>query len=510
MKVIQQPERARACGAGAKSSADRRPVDPPPIVELRIFQTEAGSEIQRDITFAYNANFFLFATLDTARPIAQGRTSTQTPTIPVLTGVPVAGIAYLDRPIQAGYFIFPDLSVRHEGRYRLNFNLYEELKEKDDADKDAPVAAVPEKRAAGRAAKPITPNTYLHFRLEVKSAPFTVYSAKKFPGLATSTNLSRVVAEQGCRVRIRRDVRMRRRGEKGNKDFGDYDDDRLYAQSPRYTTPDGFAIERPCSTSNSTPATPYAYAPELHRRPSIEYGFAQPQLYQQSPVPGAGVPTPPSTLQPPVPAGAHSTGGTSRLAFGATQSQYPAPQVLPAPASTPVPNSTPAPSYSGHSGVDHARNSSNCSEHENTPIRPYQQPSIHTLLTTRPDDDHRLVLPPLRYNPRMPKLPPLTEVVRSDWKNGGLPASVDVSSGYKRSLLYDTDSHLSKRSHEETFGHCEQRPLQNGQRPDADVVERRRPGRDSADGFPGLAHVDGPMEYRRADGSVTTKFRQEV
>lgn len=36
------------------ASADRRPVDPPPIVELRIFE---GENRQNDITFSYNANF---------------------------------------------------------------------------------------------------------------------------------------------------------------------------------------------------------------------------------------------------------------------------------------------------------------------------------------------------------------------------------------------------------------------------------------------------------------------
>jgi hypothetical protein len=61
MQVIQQPERARACGSGAKSSADRRPVDPPPIVELRVFEGEGAN--QQEITVAYNANFFLFGTL---------------------------------------------------------------------------------------------------------------------------------------------------------------------------------------------------------------------------------------------------------------------------------------------------------------------------------------------------------------------------------------------------------------------------------------------------------------
>lgn len=69
------------------ASADRRPVDPPPIVELRIFE---GENRQNDITFSYNANFFLFATLENARSIAQGRvqpnpaSSPSSPELPLL------------------------------------------------------------------------------------------------------------------------------------------------------------------------------------------------------------------------------------------------------------------------------------------------------------------------------------------------------------------------------------------------------------------------------------------
>lgn len=65
------------------ASADRRPVDPPPIVELRIFE---GENRQNDITFSYNANFFLFATLENARSIAQGRVQPNPASFPVLTG----------------------------------------------------------------------------------------------------------------------------------------------------------------------------------------------------------------------------------------------------------------------------------------------------------------------------------------------------------------------------------------------------------------------------------------
>ncbi|KAJ4289834.1 velum formation- protein [Kalmusia sp. IMI 367209] len=283
LQVIQQPERARACGSGAKSSADRRPVDPPPIVELRVFEGE------QDITFAYNANFFLFATLENARTIAPGRAPAATPSFPVLTGTPVAGMAYLDRPSPAGYFIFPDLSVRHEGKYRLSFALYEELKEPKDMD--------PEDRSAVNAHPQAGVDAHVSHRLEVKSAPFIVFSAKKFPGLSESTALSRMVAEQGCRVRIRRDVRMRRRENKSNKDWDDFDEDAGYEGGRRTATPDTYtpqqgmptpnpaldADNRPRSVSNASNGS---FAPP--RRQSMEemqQPYQPSNSYQQMPPP---------------------------------------------------------------------------------------------------------------------------------------------------------------------------------------------------------------------------------
>ncbi|RKF71264.1 Developmental and secondary metabolism regulator veA [Golovinomyces cichoracearum] len=211
LTVTQQPERARACGSGAKSSSDRRPVDPPPVVELKIFNEDGPKP--EDITFSYEATFFLFVSLEAARPMSRGRNQVSSPPIPILTGMPVSGMAYLDRPSEAGYFIFSDLSVRHEGHYILNFNLFEECK--NDFDQDFTPKAM--------ACESTSPDSSYDWRLEVKSLPFTVYSAKKFPGLTESTHLSRIVAEQGCRVRIRRDVRMRRRDQKFDENLA-YDD----------------------------------------------------------------------------------------------------------------------------------------------------------------------------------------------------------------------------------------------------------------------------------------------
>jgi hypothetical protein len=489
-----------------------------------------------DITFAYNANFFLFATLDAARPIAQGRVSGQPPTCPVLTGVPVAGIAYLDRPAQAGYFIFPDLSVRHEGRYRLNFNLYEEVKDAKDADKDAPMPTQ-EELTPGTPLKPAAPETFLHFRLEVKSIPFTVYSAKKFPGLATSTTLSRIVAEQGCRVRIRRDVRMRRRGDKANKDYGDYDDDRSYAPSPRYQTPDGYPatpIERPRSTSNSTVDTPFVYASEAQRRPSLsEYGYPAPPHppYQQPVGHPAGPPAPPT----------HTAGYQSHLSFGSAHAQYQTPQLPPAP--QPVP---PTP-YSPHPGLAHVRNSSNSSDYEaipqgypypqNRPQVEYSKPALpppsvgpppktlnpQPYVGPRSSDVFSTQPPPRALTPissmlppfPLPSLPPL-RVLSGEYPggfsptmSGGPPAGHDPGTPSKRAF-YETGSALVKRSHEETFGHQEAR-LHNGMRPDTERYPLQSNGtkRETLDSFQGVMRWEASsMEYRRADGSMSTKVRQ--
>ncbi|KAI9742469.1 MAG: velvet protein [Claussenomyces sp. TS43310] len=310
LRVIQQPERARACGSGAKSSADRRPVDPPPVVELRIFEGDAKTG--KDITFAYNANFFLFATLELARPVAHGRGQSQPAQIPVLTGMPVSGMAYLDRPSEAGYFIFPDLSVRHEGKYKLSFNLYEETKESKDGDAEPGdnQPAVP----AGLFA-----NGSFDFRLEVKSDPFTVYSAKKFPGLAESTMLSRTVAEQGCRVRIRRDVRMRRRDGKASEEFNEFDEE--YSRvARRSATPSSIhdVYSRQRSLSNAS----------VDRQSYIQERRSSGVEPSQQPYPAAYAHSP---LAP-----QSATGGY--LSFGSSSApQYQAPQFAqPQPPSRPV------------------------------------------------------------------------------------------------------------------------------------------------------------------------------
>lgn len=477
--------------------------------------------------------------------MAHGRVQGQPPSCPALTGVPVAGIAYLDRPTQAGYFIFPDLSVRHEGRYRLSFNLYEQVKDAKDSDKDSPLP-VQDNNVPSTPSKPSAPRAHLHFRLDVKSVPFTVYSAKKFPGLAESTSLSRIVAEQGCRVRIRRDVRMRRRETKANKEFPDYEDNPAYVRPDRYMTPEAYSappVERPRSTSNSTVDVPYSY-PEPQRRPSIpEYGYHAPPAYPQPPV------TPTSGFN------------NSHLHFGGAQTQYQAPpppsaQHPPPPPPPAAPYSSPHPGYShvhsrhGSASSEYDPNAQKYSQPHYPQARPYHaerndyakanpspapldpprtysaqpydyrssDPKAYQSAGQIPASSPRSRTPSNPYPPIAPAQSMASEIEAQHYQqhqhhqsmNGAIPAEPPG-----KACPYTPEPVLSsKRQHRDVFpSDHQERPLHNGKRPDSTPV--RTPGPKVSDMHAALEAGDNPddglpsesMVYKRADGRMASKFR---
>ncbi|KAF9443607.1 hypothetical protein P691DRAFT_402900 [Macrolepiota fuliginosa MF-IS2] len=173
--VRQEPKQARMCGVGGK--ADRRPIDPPPIVQLRVIDphtnsssvstssasappsTAGGSSSSHTPpstpppptaathshypnhepgppsdpaayaqSYLQNPYYFMFASL--AKPdddaelhwLKDGRTR-------CTTGSVVSSLYHLKDPQHnnedAGFFVFPDLSVRTEGSYRLKLSLFE-------------------------------------------------------------------------------------------------------------------------------------------------------------------------------------------------------------------------------------------------------------------------------------------------------------------------------------------------------------------------------------------------
>ena len=546
-----------------EASADRRPVDPPPVVELKILEGDA----KNDITFSYNANFFLYTTLESARPIAPGRMSGVPATFPVLTGMPVAGMAYLDRPTAAGYFIFPDLSVRHEGKYRLSFNLFEELKESKDADAEPAITSPDHPNNKLLRSSPMAPQSHVHFRLEVKSEPFIVFSAKKFPGLAESTALSRVVAEQGCRVRIRRDVRMRRRDTKPNEKYDEYDEENGYPRSDRFITPDAYGqapiTDRPRSVSHSSvdPSTPYV---SMDQRPSMQdMSYYNQSAYQQA---SATAPMPSSA----------SGNYPSRLSFGSSSTPHYQTPVIPA-SNTAAPQPEQGYMQNGSSFQyppnTHTRQMSvpenysfqSGQAYQQTPYQPMQpysggndyramtdcrQPStpqsqpVYSPQSINPYsqvDAQASYIQPASYTqtitPSVPRaatpngvqpLPPLKTLqppperkyeqpiaVASGSMSGMAPAASDYKSsqnGFAPYSIPAQTSHISagtKRSYGKVFDdshvnqtmHSGMRPDQAKQSQEVAQIEYEDGTLDDEDDFPNLKM----LSYRRADGSRTHK-----
>ncbi|KAL9115605.1 MAG: hypothetical protein Q9187_007240 [Circinaria calcarea] len=297
--------------------------------------------------------------------------------------MPVAGMAYLDRPSPAGYFIFPDLSVRHEGKYRLSFNLFEELKEARDADAEPAISNPDHPNNKVMRSSPMAPQAHVHFRLEVKSEPFVVFSAKKFPGLAESTALSRVVAEQGCRVRIRRDVRMRRRDTKTGKEYDEYDDDAAYTRTDRFGTPDvypqGPTSDRARSISNVSVDIPAPYNSMEQRRPSVQdSGYYNQGSYQQ--VSMAPVHQPTSNNY-----GSHLSFSGSSAPQYQTSAMPSVPQPVPQSAQTYMPNSTPYP-YQSTPQIRQQANTQNYGYNLN---QAYHQPQYQNPQQYEENSDYR-------------------------------------------------------------------------------------------------------------------------
>lgn len=425
------------------------------MVEIRIFEGPSIEE-GKDITFDYNANFFLYASLELARPIAQpiGRihTSCSNSNPPILTGVPASGVAYLDRPNAAGYFIFPDLSVRHEGYFRLSFSLYETCKEEKDFDMDQPMGDA---------------FSGVDWRMNVKTVPFNVYSAKKFPGLMESTELSKTVANQGCRVRIRRDVRMRKRDTKSNSGRDGHDGDRARnratssgngrerSQSHSSEHPSGYETDERRHTgvdSYGTPLRPVYEAPPLQQHTPMTFAgdhgaphYAAPRHY---PPLNSSYPPSPYTKTESSYSGYHSVRATPQPQDAAVTGHHHAPP----------PSASPYGSMDG----DSRRTSYTPSHNHSSSIS--SQPS----------------LAPLKIASLMSPLPP----IEADTELPPVPSAAHVAIG-------------TKRSHDAVFNQSS-RPLYDGNRPvDPHFRSRGYSQTESA-----ADHVYSRAVYSRANGNI--------
>ncbi|ORZ14622.1 velvet factor-domain-containing protein [Absidia repens] len=234
LKVVQQPYRARMCGFGDK---DRRPISPPPILQMWT-RTKDGHLVKpesidisffivlcdswhEDGTTEANLVYHSFSSPPPTQPQQRSSTSSSstssitasqqhhlTPTndpasssndeitktlqMRNLVGSSVASAAKLyDLDGNLGiFFVFQDISFRTEGKFKLAFSLI---------DVGSPCGNTVN---TGSSSQVLT---------RVFTDMFTVFTAKKFPGVVKSTALSQCFAKQGVKIPIRKDTQVKRK-----------------------------------------------------------------------------------------------------------------------------------------------------------------------------------------------------------------------------------------------------------------------------------------------------------
>ncbi|KAJ3497300.1 hypothetical protein NLG97_g2012 [Lecanicillium saksenae] len=193
LEVRQQPRAARACGFGDR---DRRVIDPPPIVQLRVSGPGLSEEEKRAYlrypSYVMNCSIWDESGSQDASYMPD-EYQHQRRLMGSLVGTPFVGDD--DNDEEGCFFCFSDLSCRTPGSFRLKFSL---------------LMIDPTRAAALR-----------HFPLltEIKTDIFQVYSAKEFPGMVASSPLAKKLKEQGCIISIKKgNDRARPRGGDGRSD----------------------------------------------------------------------------------------------------------------------------------------------------------------------------------------------------------------------------------------------------------------------------------------------------
>jgi hypothetical protein len=174
--IRQHPKEALVTAEGKEKA--RKPVDPPPILELQV-PTHHDPHQQ----FLQSPYLFVSVSLiNSDKDEPYEGCSAQS-----LTGSLVSSLHRLKDVSNkdGGFFIFGDISVKISGTFRLRFNLYEF-------------------QEAG---------TMVHCLGTIDSDKFHVLTNKDFKGMEESTYLSRAFSDQGVRLRLRKEPR----GMMGNK-----------------------------------------------------------------------------------------------------------------------------------------------------------------------------------------------------------------------------------------------------------------------------------------------------
>ncbi|KAK7525309.1 velvet factor-domain-containing protein [Phyllosticta citriasiana] len=171
LSIRQQPKEALVMIDGKEKN--RKPVDPPPIVQLTVQQAH-------DPHSHYMQSPYLIMICDLWDPELEKPADDK-----ALSGTICSSLHRLkDIDNKDGaFFVFGDISIKKTGEYRLRFSLFDIHK----------------------------PNAQYEYLNSVVSEKFRVVSQKEFRGLDESTYLSRAFSDQGVRLRLRKEPRNRKR-----------------------------------------------------------------------------------------------------------------------------------------------------------------------------------------------------------------------------------------------------------------------------------------------------------
>lgn len=173
LSIRQQPVRARSCGFGDR---DRRVIDPPPILQLRIdspgLPPEEISRQLRQPSYVVHTSIWDEQGEEEVSGMPDDYTR-QKRLMGSLVASPFVGTD--EHGTEGCFFCFPDISCRTPGRFRLKF-----------------VLVVLD--------WPLRPNARSKIRTEQLSGVFQVFSAKDFPGMLESTPLAKTLKYQGCNI----------------------------------------------------------------------------------------------------------------------------------------------------------------------------------------------------------------------------------------------------------------------------------------------------------------------
>ncbi|KAI8878902.1 hypothetical protein K501DRAFT_257765 [Backusella circina FSU 941] len=208
----QQPDRAKV---HVLNERERRTIEPPPIIQMNWINMLVEDEKK----YLQSPFYFMVANLvmaDNPTPLL----STQE----YFSGSTVSSLYRLRDTDNndAGFFVFGDLAVKKQGRFRLHFSLFELV---DGA---------------------------IQNRKTMLSDVFTVYSSKQYPGPMESTFLSRAFSDQGVKMKVRKEHRLqstnnrKRKLEQGhslNNDNNNSRDDHHRLFKPRVVPSPSYASE---------------------------------------------------------------------------------------------------------------------------------------------------------------------------------------------------------------------------------------------------------------------------